>query len=111
MSNDIKVKELVALVAEEKQANTAWSDDFMSVRNTKEYKKVESELLAKEEIIQSESNEANHINIINKIIEHETRQYKKYLGETDPSAPSSASQRESGSRLKPWYIRLKERFF
>ncbi len=111
MSKDINARELVMLIVDEKQADTVWSDDFMSVRNTQEYKKIESELLAKEEVIQSESNEANHINIINKIIEHETRQYKKYLDETDPNAPKRASQSKADSHQKPWYIRLKERFF
>lgn len=111
MSNDIKARELVGLIVDEKQADTAWSDDFMSIRNTEEYKKIESELLTKEEVIQSGSNKANHINIINKIIEHEIRQYKKYMGETDPNAPRCASSYAEDSRLKPWYIRLKERFF
>ncbi|KJZ11953.1 hypothetical protein TW85_16390 [Marinomonas sp. S3726] len=90
MSNVIKARELAGMIVNEKQADTVWSDDFMSVRNTEEYKKVESKLISKKLRIQSS---------------------KKYLGETDPNAPRCASSYSEDSRLKPWYIRLKERFF
>jgi len=108
MSNDIKVRELVRLVLEENQASTVWSDDFISVRNTEEYKKIERELKSQKESAQPDRGE---INCINKIIEHEKRQYKKYLGETDPNAPERAAKREVNSHRKSCYTRLKERFF
>ncbi len=41
MSKDINARELVMLIVDEKQADTVWSDDFMSVRNTQEYKKID----------------------------------------------------------------------